>query len=132
MFIKADKLKRDYEVSYEYAVPEGSVLYNQVFYAKVTDCYNRYQAFEAVVEQVEQDGYRLRDWYCLPIKKTHRDFVNAEVYNLVLAELFDGSIGVNVFIDDQEEYELDEELDGLEKMLVEHQALNKYNVLKGV
>ena len=120
MFIKANKLKRDYEVSYEYSVPEDSVLYNKVFYAKVTDCYNAYQAFESVVDKIEQDGYRIRDWYVEPIVKTHRDRINDEVYNLVLAELFDGDIGINVYIDENEDdVELHPELEGLEKMLVE-------------
>jgi hypothetical protein len=128
MFIKADKIKRDYEVSYEYAVAETCVLYNKVFCAKVTDCYNSYQAFEAVVDKVEQDGYRIRDWYVQPVVKTHRDFVNEQVYNLVLAELFDGDIGINVYIDENEDdVELHPELEGLEKMLVEHQAQLKFD-----
>lgn len=127
MLVKANKLKRDYQVSYEYAVSEDSVLYNKVFYTRVKDCYNRYQAFEQVVDKIEQLGYRLRDWYCEPVKKTHRDLVNAEVYELVLAELFDGDIGVYEYIDLQNgDYEFAKEVEGIDKIFIEHEAYVKW------
>jgi len=130
MFLPAHKLKRDYIVSYELAVSADCVLYNKVFYKRVNNCATAYLAFEQVADNTE---YRVRDWYVDAVEKTHTDNVNAAVYELVLAELFEDSIGVNVYVDlTDDDYELNEELNGLEKMLVEHQALNKYNELKGL
>jgi hypothetical protein len=127
MFLPAYKLKRDYIVSYELDVPEEHILYNQVFSRRVSDCASAYLAFEQVADGVE---YRVRDWYIDAVEKTHQDYVNEQVYELVLAELFDGSIGVNVFVDlVEDDFELDAELDGLEKILVEHQAQVKFDRL---
>lgn len=133
MLVARHKLKRDYIVSYEYVVDELHLLYNQVFYRLVKNCQWQYQAFEQVADAEDLQGYRLRDWYVEPVLKTHQDRVSEQVYQLVLAELFVNDFGLTVEIDDEEldDYEIETELEGLEKLLTEHQAQIKFDKLKG-
>jgi hypothetical protein len=125
MFIKADKIKTEYKITYEYDVPEDSFIYNKVYEVVIKDCQSYFQAYNTWME-TRQPG-RLRDWYIDSVQSNHQDRVNEEVYQLVLAELFEGDIGVSVYVDDVDDIELEPELEGLEKILVEHQAQLKYD-----
>lgn len=125
MFIPAHKIITDYKITYEYDVPEQAVIYNTVFEFEIKDCKTYDVAYNTWIENREPG--RLKDWYINPVVKTRSQVINAEVYELVLADLFEGDIGVNVYADDEDQFELEPELEGLEKMLVEHQAQLKYD-----
>jgi len=45
-----------------------------------------------------------------------------------LADLFEGHIGIYEYVDirNADEYEIDEQLEGVERLMIEHEAYNKY------
>lgn len=125
MFIPTHKIITDYKITYQYDVPEDAEIYNSIYEFEIKDCKTYIDAYNTWVENREPG--RLKDWYIDPVVKTRSQVIDQEVYNLVLAELFDGDIGVNVFVDDDDEFELEPELEGIEKILVEHQAQLKFD-----
>jgi hypothetical protein len=128
MFIPAHKLKRDYKITYTLYVPEDSVYFEKEYTMMIKDCSTYDEAYERFCDNMayQHDLYDIE-----AVDQTHTDRVNAEVYELVLADLFDGEIAVIGWLDeDDDNWEINTELEGIEKILVEHQALIKYNESK--
>ena len=133
MFIQASKLKRDYVISYQFDLPEDAFLYNKVFEFKVRDCRSFDEAYNAWDDFMAGERRSVRDWYCDVIPKTRQQQINDEVYELVLADLFESEVNVFGFLDDDEDnWEINEEdLTSIEKMFISYEALLKYNELCG-
>ena len=133
MFIQAHKLKRDYIITYEYDVRVDDILYNKVFEYKVKDCRCFDDAYIQWSDFISKDKMTLRDWYCDVIPKTRQQMINDEVYELVLAELFDDEIVVNAWLDEEDDnWEINgEDLTSIEKMFISYEAQVKYNAQKG-
>lgn len=135
MLVEKHKLKRDYKISWTetYKTSDGETHYddNECI---IEDCETEYLAWQTWYENVlEYDYDCVEEYSCEAIGLSHQDRINAEVYELVLAELFEGKIAVyeRVYPQIHNDFEITPELEGLEKMLVEHQALLKYNKMKG-
>ena len=133
MFIPANKLKRDYIITYEYDVSQDDVLYNKVFEYKVKDCRSFDDAYIQWSDFISKDKMSLRDWYCDVIPKTRQQLINDEVYELVLADLFESEVNVFGFLDEEDDnWEINgEDLTSIEKMFISYEAQVKYNALKG-
>jgi hypothetical protein len=136
MFLPADKLKRDYKITWteSYRVRNEEEVYEENYECIVKDCETTHHAWETWYETILDCDYDDVSYIDVePVELTHSDRVNAEVYELVLNTLFDGKFGIyqRVYPQIQDDYELTEDLQGLEKILVEHQALMKYNKLSG-
>jgi len=138
MFLPANKLKRDYKITWEesYRVRQDNDEYEMVYEQYeciVKDCFTQHDAWETWYDSVLETDYDDVSFVDIEaVELTHQDRVNAEVYQLVLTELFAGEFGVYKMVYPQiyGDYELTEDLEGLEKILVEHQALLKFNKLK--
>lgn len=128
MLIPAHKLKRDYIITWTDATFLDEETFGSEYTKVITDCLSEGEAFEQWYETLEYD---YEDLYIDQVELTHQDRINAEVYELVLAELFDGDIGIYVEVD-VDEIELAPELEGLEKILVEHQAQLKFERTRNV
>jgi len=132
MFIPASKLKRDYVISYQFDLPEKSFLYNKVFEFKVRDCPSFDEAYNAWDDFMAGERRSVRDWYCDVIPKTRQKMINDEVYELVLADLFESEINVFGVLDEEDDnWEInDEDLTSIEKMFIGYEAQVKYNESK--
>jgi hypothetical protein len=131
MFIQAHKLKRDYKATYTLNLDEGDYLYGKEYTMIFRDCLTYDEAYDRFCDSVEFNIVELLI-DIEAVDQTHTDKVNAEVYELVLATLFDGEIAVNGWLDEEDDnWEINAELSGIEKILVEHQAQVKYNKLSG-
>ena len=135
MFLPAHKLKRDYKVTWEVAYrigneDEGYEMVYEDYECVIKDCYTQHHAWETWFEEVLDCPYDDVSYVDIDaVELSHTDRVNQQVYELVLAELFDSEFGVYevVYPQIQDDYEVTEDLQGLEKMLVEHQAQLKYD-----
>lgn len=134
MLVEKHKLKRDYKITW---IEETRIDIDEYadyqYECIITDCYTRHLAWQTWMEKVLEANYDLVSMVDIePISKTHQDRVNDAVYELVLAELFTGPIAVleQVYPQIQDDFELTKELEGLEQMLVEHQAQLKYDAYK--
>jgi len=139
MFLPTHKLKRDYKIIWEEAYrvkadnDDGYEMVYDEYECIVKDCLTKHQAWETWYDSVLETDYDDVSYVDVePVEMTHQDRINDEVYQLVLATLFDGDFGVYqlVYPQIQDDYELTEDLVGLEKMLVEHQAQLKFDKLK--
>jgi hypothetical protein len=134
MLVEKHKLKRDYKITWieEEHYSDGEVADYQ-YECIITDCYTRHLAWQTWYENVLECDYDLVSYVDIePITKTHQDRVNDAVYALVLAELFTGPIAVleKVYPQIQDDFELTEDLQCLEQMIVEHQAQLKFDAIK--
>lgn len=129
MLLPKHKLKRDYKITWtEYQHPEDPV-FNVVYTKIIKNCYNQFEAYELWYAGLEYD---YDDFEIDAVELTHQDQVNLAVYDIVLATLFDGDIGVYQEVDiTEEDLIIAEDLTGLEKILVEHQAQLKFDKMKG-
>jgi hypothetical protein len=147
---RSDKLKRDYKITYtwecECEIDEadydaddedaqqqkeedryfGSVDTKTVI---MKDCYNTNEARGRFYEMMENDELEDEVWnFNVELISTREQVIKNEVYELVLADLFEGEIGRYEWVDtEDEEYEEPEaEADGVYKILIEHEAYNRY------
>ena len=124
MLLQTLKLKRDYKVKYTLLTSKDDITDGIVYTAIIKDCYTQHQAYERWYDTIEYASDLID---IEAIVKTKQQRINDEVYELVLAELFDGQIAVYEYIDtNEEDYELDTELEGIEKIMIEHEAYNRY------
>jgi hypothetical protein len=125
MLVYTNLLKRDYKITYTLRTNSDDINDGMIYTTIMKDCYTSSEAFEKWYDTLE---YALDDWDVEAIVKTKQQRVNEEVYELVLADLFDGFIGVYEYVDIQnaDDYEITEQLEGIERMMIEHEAYNKY------
>lgn len=129
MFIQAHKLKRDYKVTYTLEVDKDSLYYDTEYTMMIRDCLTYDEAYERFCDNM---AYACDTIDIEAVSMSKQQYVNEQVYELVLAELFDGDIAVNGWLDDNSDnWEINEDLKGVEKIMIEHQAYLKYNELKG-
>jgi len=125
MFIPTHKLITDYKITYEYDVPETAYIYDMEFKFEVSGCKTYEEAYTTWIDNKEKG--MIKDWIIEPVVKTRSQVINAEVYELVLADLFEGDFGMYVYVDQDDAFELEPELEGLEKLLLQHEAQLKYD-----
>jgi hypothetical protein len=125
MLVYANLLKRDYKITYTLKTNSDDFNDGMIYTTIMKDCYTQSEAFEKWYDTLE---YALDDWDIEPVKKTKQQRINEEVYELVLADLFEGHIGIYEYVDirNADEYEITEQLEGIERMMIEHEAYNKY------
>jgi len=129
MLIQANKLKRDYKIIWTYDVPEDCVYFDEKRTMIIKDCLTYDEAYERFCDIMK---YAYAELDIEAVDQTHQQKVNDAVYELVLAELFDGDIAVYHWLDENEDnWEINADLEGLEKILVDHQAQLKFDTLKG-
>ena len=128
MLIYANLLKRDYEVTYTIQRREDDYLHGRVYKTIVKDCYTNSEAWQRWIDETDWDWADIDELEIEPIKLTHEQRVNEEVYELVLGELFDGQIGVYEYVDirNADDYEITERLEGIERVMIEHEAHNRF------
>jgi len=150
---RSDKLKRDYIIYYTYQCytkdedeikdlqrrgvwvsdtkdEDGWIIYESKEVSLVIkQCYNEQEARDRLYDNDHDEkleGYLL-DFRVEQLNSVKEQRIKDEVYELVLEELFEGEIGRYEWVDtDDEYYEEHKELDGVEKILVEHEAYNRY------
>jgi len=125
MLVYTNLLKRDYKISWTEYTQEDDVADGKIYTTIVKNCYTQSEAFEKWYDALEYDYDELE---IEAIVKTKQQRVNEEVYELVLADLFEGHIGIYEYVDirNADEYEIDEQLEGVERLMIEHEAYNKY------
>jgi hypothetical protein len=127
MLVYSKLLKRDYKITYTLALREDAINYGKVYTTIMKDCRSHYDAYYKWDDSMTE----WYDWNEVEvIRPTKQQRVNEEVYELVLADLFEGHIGIYEYVDTHittdEDQEIDEQLEGLERMMIEHEAYNKY------
>jgi hypothetical protein len=150
---RADKLKRDYIIYYTYECytkdedeikdlqrrgvwvsdtkdENGWMTYESKEVSLVIkQCYNEQEARDRLYDNDHDEileGYLL-DFRVEQLNSIKEQRIKDEVYELVIADLFEGEIGLYEWIDiEDEDYEDLVEVDGVYKILIEHEAYNRY------
>jgi hypothetical protein len=144
---RADKLKRDYIVYYTYTCYIDEDCYDKEELARMSEddkvfgskeektyiikqCYTTDEAYSKFYDIMDTNIIKDQIWdYRIEAEdNTKERIIKNEIYELVLEELFESEFGVYewVDIDDDEEYEEQTEADGVYKILIEHEAYNRF------
>lgn len=147
---RSDKLKRDYKITYTWQCEceideedydaddedaQAKKEEDRYFGSEDTitvimkDCYNEDEARSRFYEMMYEDELKevVWDFKIELLNNTKEQAIKNEIYELVIADLFEGEIGRYEWVDtEDEDYEEIVEADGLYKILIEHEAYNRY------
>jgi len=143
---RSDKLKRDYKITYTWQCEIDESYYDADELAEMTDadryfesedtitviikdCYNEQEAKDRFYDMDYKDELeeRVWDYKVEQINRSKEHAIKNEIYELVIADLFEGEIGRYEWVDtEDEDYEEQSEMEGIEKIMIEHEAYNRY------
>jgi hypothetical protein len=95
----------------------------------IKDCYNEQEAKDRFYDMDYKDELeeRVWDYKVEQINRSKEHAIKNEIYELVIADLFEGEIGRYEWVDtEDEDYEEQSEMEGIEKIMIEHEAYNRY------
>ena len=122
--LRSDKLHSDYKYTYTlYELGSGEEI-NETYIEIIRGCKNLLEADDIFFMK---DRHAICSWDTERITNTKEQQIKNEIYELVLDELFDGEVARYEWVDTEDDYfEYTDELQGIEKIMIEHEAYNRY------